>query len=123
MKKAFITIISTFGFLFIIWVFIIAIKNNFDTTGIRFSLKATFQQLTQIETANFEELIKNIEIALKSYDAIQSASQNNVFLQIASSTAWIGTLSIIILAGVKYSIGLSELIILIIQFIFNPITY
>lgn len=123
MKKAFITIISTFGFLFVLWIFIIAIKNNFNTTNIRFSLRMTFQQLTQIQTANFEELVRNIEISLKSYQAIQEASQNNIWLQITASTSWLGTLGIIFIAGVKYSIGLSELIILIIQFIFNPITY
>jgi len=123
MKKIFITLITSMFILFIVWTFVIAIKNNFNIANIRFNLKATIDQLNAQQEANFEELIKNIQASLTRYELVQNTAQDNWIMQQINNMYWLGTAGQIFYELIKYMIGITKLILNLIAFVFNPITY
>lgn len=123
MKKLFIIIITSFSFLFIIWTLEIAIQNNFDLHGIRFSFKATIMQLQDIDAENFKELTNNIYIAIKTYQLQEQVANQNAWLQLGFAQSWLGTLGVVVLNVLKYILAELGMLFQILNFIFNPITY
>lgn len=123
MKKMFFFVITSFGLLFLIWTLQIAIKNNFELEGVRFSFKATIMQLEDMNTENFKELTQNIYYAIKTYEIQEQVAQQNIFTQLTLAPSWFGMLGNIILNLIKYIGAEIGMLFKIMNFIFNPITY
>lgn len=61
MRKMFISIIMLSLPLFIIWLFLLAIRNNYDLSNVRINLYATIKQFENITSDNFYFVLTNIK--------------------------------------------------------------
>ena len=139
MKKLMFIFFTSLATMFIVWLLIIAINNNFDLQNIRFSLKATMENLTKNTNNNLKQAFDNFTIAMQKFEN-QLSIENQRWLDIPNNDNWFDGIEYIgecfrYIGSVFFLIcrlaidttilffKILQIIGYIFDFVFNPVTY
>lgn len=139
MRKLMFIFFTSLATMFIVWLLIIAINNNFDLHNIRFSLKATIERLTINTNNELKKAFDNFTHAMNLFEN-QLSIENQRWLDIPNNDNWfdgleyIGqcfryvatTFNLICRFAVDTTIliyKILQIIGYIFDFVFNPVTY
>ena len=139
MRKLIFIFFTSLAVLFIVWLLIIGVDNNFDLQSIRFSLKATMENLTKNTNNNLKEAFDKFTNAVELFET-QLGIENQRWLDIPNNDNWfdgleyigqcfryIGSVFFLIC---RLAISVCVLVFKVLQvigyifdFVFNPVTY
>lgn len=130
MRKMFISIIMLSIPLFIIWLFLLAIRNNYDLSNVRINLYATIKQFENITSDNFYFVLTNI----KNDYANLTFNELYQFVQINDITSFFKNIGIFFNSGWQLVLnffnaiwvtikGVLDFLVFIITFILNFFIY
>lgn len=130
MRKMFISIIMLALPLFIIWLFLLAMRNNYDLSNVRINLYATIKQFENITSDNFQFVLTNIknDYANLTFDELYQ------FVQINDITSFFRNIGIFFNSGWQLVLnffnaiwvtikGILDFLVFIITFILNFFIY
>lgn len=130
MRKMFISIIMLALPLFVIWLFLLAMRNNYDLSNVRINLYATIKQFENITSDNFQFVLTNIknDYANLSFDELYQ------FVQITDMVSFFKNIGIFFNSGWQLVLnffnaiwvtikGVLDFLVFIITFILNFFIY
>lgn len=130
MRKMFISIIMLALPLFVIWLFLLAMRNNYDLSNVRINLYATIKQFENITSDNFQFVLTNIknDYANLTFDELYQ------FVQINDITSFFRNIGIFFNSGWQLVLnffnaiwvtikGILDFLVFIITFILNFFIY
>lgn len=137
MRRLYFNIIMSCMLFFVLWVFILALRNNFDMSNVKINLFATLKRLETFNNQGLSTILNNIKEQFSqldfnfnfSYVEVNSLSSffenigvwfNGVFSLITNFFSSVG----VILKGIiDFIVFIINLIISLFDFIFNPVTF
>ena len=137
MKRLYVRLIMSCMLFFVMWVFILALKNNFNMTDVKINLYATLKRLETFNEQGLLNILNNIKgqfSALEFNFTFEYVEVNSISSFFANIGVWFnGIFSIIqnffsavgvVLKGViDFIVFIINLLISLFDFIFNPVTF
>lgn len=137
MKKLYVRLIMSCMLFFVMWVFILALKNNFNMTDVKINLYATLKRLETFNEQGLLNILNNIKSqfsALEFNFTFEYVEVNSISSFFANIGVWFnGIFSIIqnffsavgvVLKGViDFIVFIINLLFSLFDFIFNPVTF
>lgn len=137
MKKLYLHIVTIALPLFVIWVFLLAMRNNFDLSNVRINLYATVKQFELISTGDWNHMLNRVNELFSSLDFnfdFQYVNVTDAVSFFKNIGIWInGYMNNVgnFIKSIGYSIGAVGLFIVyflryvfnIFNFVFNPIQF
>lgn len=135
MKRIYFKLIFSSMFIFVLWLFILAIRNNFDMSNVRINLFATLKRLENFSNNGLDVILNNIKTSFSeltfdfdfSYVNVNDVNSffsnigiwfNGVFNLITNFFSAVG----VILKGIiDFIVFIINLIFELFNFIFNPV--
>lgn len=137
MKRLYVRLIMSCMLFFVMWIFILALKNNFNMTDVKINLYATLKRLETFNEQGLLNILNNIKSqfsALEFNFIFEYVEVNSISSFFTNIGVWFnGIFSIIqnffsavgvVLKGViDFIVFIINLLISLFDFIFNPVTF
>ena len=137
MKRLYVKLIMSCMLFFVMWVFILALKNNFNMTDVKINLYATLKRLEAFNSQGLSIILTNIKNEFSelefnftfSYVEVNSLASffsnigiwfNGVFSIISN---FFNAVGVVLKGCIDFIVFIINLLIALFDFIFNPVTF